>query len=820
MKVFRNYATLIYLCTLGLGAQASLQNQNALRDWSVDEIRQVLVVYNIPLPQEETHHSLLDTAHSHWDSIVEQSQLTADQIMANLDQFKSSIKSKANEKWSGIKNKAHKHVGAIQDTGSDYASQGYDAAAEKAAEGYNVASKNAAEGYRAASSYAAEGYETGKDYATQGYDIAAEKAAEGYGVAKEKAAESYDVVKEKAAEGVDVGKEKAAQGYEVVKEKAAEGIDVASEKAAHGYEAASSYAAEGYEAGKDYAAQGYDIAAEKAAEGYEIAKEKAAEGLDSAKDQAATGFGAVKGKVAQGYEAIKEQAAQGYHDAQVKSDKTAKNVADAAANAANAANEASKSASSAANAAANTAKGAANAAADTAKGAYSQSKTEASGILGRLRQGIQYVFSTDRNGNSASGDIAAWAFSTWSDSQLKDFLRKHNIAFAQEATTIDLRQIARDNYDQIKDSMASAKDSVSDWLYESWSDADLKSWLKTRGVDFPESANRQELIASVRQTSENLSDKLTRFKQSLYPSLEDDKENIFDKSGEIKDSAFDSWSVANLKSFAEAHGIRLPKGQASNNREELLAVVRNYKHSLKDDVSDFIAQSKQRASPIMDKIAQSPRQIFDSTAKLWSEPRLRDFLVSRGVAVPESASRDELINIANENFEAAQSKAWSFGSWSTDSLKKWLQDKGQDLSDDRQELVNKAHAYVDDARSTVNKAGSKVSDAGSKVADAGTYVKDKLNEFYQSGKDSMNSWSDKDLKEYLTSYGVASPIEWTREDLLKAAQQQQVYFHEGFTPVVVVDSTPSTGGYLGNFFNYFKKQSTPVQTSYIRKDEL
>lgn len=60
---------------------------------------------------------------------------------------------------------------------------------------------------------------------------------------------------------------------------------------------------------------------------------------------------------------------------------------------------------------------------------------------------------------------------------------------------------ARDNYQSAADKANEVAAYPGNWLYESWSDSDLKAWLDERGIPAPQNGNRDKLIASVRRNS-------------------------------------------------------------------------------------------------------------------------------------------------------------------------------------------------------------------------------------------------------------------------------------------------------------------------------
>lgn len=62
----------------------------------------------------------------------------------------------------------------------------------------------------------------------------------------------------------------------------------------------------------------------------------------------------------------------------------------------------------------------------------------------------------------------------WSESQLKAFLDRHGIPNPQPRTRDTLLSTARDNYNTVANKLGETTAYPGNWLYESWSDSDLK----------------------------------------------------------------------------------------------------------------------------------------------------------------------------------------------------------------------------------------------------------------------------------------------------------------------------------------------------------
>jgi hypothetical protein len=169
-------------------------------------------------------------------------------------------------------------------------------------------------------------------------------------------------------------------------------------------------------------------------------------------------------------------------------------------------------------------------------------------------------------------------------------------------------------------------------------------------------------------------------------------------------------------------------------------------------------------------------EAFDTAAGAWSESRLKAYLDARGVPVPQTSKKDELLKQVRLHKHKAASgySAWTFDTWTTDNLRKWLESqtgKGKKSATDyskssRDELVKQAQAAYVSSSSAGGQAYASVTSA---LASATDYAKDT----------SFDNWTDSELKSYLDSYGI--PVyQGTKTNELKAlVKRQATYFRYG-----------------------------------------
>ncbi|KAK5125760.1 hypothetical protein LTR85_012036 [Meristemomyces frigidus] len=172
--------------------------------------------------------------------------------------------------------------------------------------------------------------------------------------------------------------------------------------------------------------------------------------------------------------------------------------------------------------------------------------------------------------NDAYSNVQGWIFDSWTDSQLKSFLDYHNIPNPNPRTRDSLLSTVRSNYQAAANKAGETTAYPGNWIYQSWSDSDLKEWLDERGVPVPQPSSRDKLIASVRRNSKIASDKAS----STYASA---SKSAAGAQQSLSNALLDSWSDSQIKEWADKQGIKVPQG---SKRNELIALARKHSASL------------------------------------------------------------------------------------------------------------------------------------------------------------------------------------------------------------------------------------------------
>ncbi|KAI0815542.1 hypothetical protein GGR55DRAFT_351029 [Xylaria sp. FL0064] len=386
-------------------------------------------------------------------------------------------------------------------------------------------------------------------------------------------------------------------------------------------------------------------------------------------------------------------------------------------------------------------------------------------------------YETEDKAQQAWSDTKDWILDTWTESTLKSFADKHGIPVPQPRKRDTLLQQVRANYDKVAKKAGETAAYPGNWLYETWTESDLKEWLDTHGIPAPQPTTRDKLISEVRRNS-----RLAYLKSQAQLDSASAKANA--AYGQLTDKIIDAWSDSQLKEFCDKNGITVPQGTKTN---QLRALVRKHRAEFLGDTLSGSAASafgaatsnagNQYAKATNDA-SLAAREAFDKAVDTWSDSRLKAYLDARGVPVPQVSKTDELRALVRRNSHKAASgyNAWTWDDLSYQKLKEYLTNSGdsaakkvgESASATREDMVKAAQ----DAYASASSAG------GGSYASATNY----LAQATQSAKDSVfDTWSESELKAYLDSYGVQVPQGSTLNELKAEARKQSTYFKYGTT---------------------------------------
>jgi len=384
-------------------------------------------------------------------------------------------------------------------------------------------------------------------------------------------------------------------------------------------------------------------------------------------------------------------------------------------------------------------------------------------------------YETEESSYQAWANVKDWILDTWTESQLKAFCDKNGVPVPQPRQRDTLLQKARSSYETVANKAGQASYYPGNWLYESWSESDLKSWLDTQGFPVPQPTTRDKLIASVRRNSrlaylkaQDQSASATSSAQAAYATL--------------TDMIIDAWGESQLKEFCDKNGIPVPQGTKAN---ELRALVRKNRASILGDnvagqaSSAFGAatsNAQNQYARATDSASLAAQDVFNQAVSAWSDTRLKGYLDARGIPVPQGSKKNELEALVRKHSHLAATgwSAWTFDDLSYENLKNYLIQNGDSVA---KKAAEKKDSTRDELMSAAQSAYSSASTAGgSEFASATNYI---ASITAAAKQNTFDTWSESDLKAYLDSYGIPVPQGSKLDDLKALARKESTYFRYG-----------------------------------------
>ena len=233
------------------------------------------------------------------------------------------------------------------------------------------------------------------------------------------------------------------------------------------------------------------------------------------------------------------------------------------------------------------------------------------------------------------------------------------------------------------DDVASFMDDTKDYVYSHWSEEELRSWLRSHGIDLPSGSTKQTMLEKIREpfAKENFeapykrlsTDYLRRWLVQhgyLATNLEKTRDEYLELAKQyyfyFQDNVYDTWTQADLRSWLVDHKI-IPTDWSAT-RDEYLKLV------------------KDKYTTVLDSIWAG-----------WKESDMRQYLSRQGVLDSHKQySFDDLKRLMQEHAQAAASSAVKYVSWSDAKLRGFLKDHGvslESLPKDRHELLRLMRAY-------------------------------------------------------------------------------------------------------------------------------
>lgn len=375
-----------------------------------------------------------------------------------------------------------------------------------------------------------------------------------------------------------------------------------------------------------------------------------------------------------------------------------------------------------------------------------------------------------------------WIFASWSVANLRSFLKSNGLVFKKNDSKYDLIQLAKSHWNDIIEKYETSGNYAGDWLYESWSLGDIKTWLSDNRVDFDPKGSKQSLLLKIKEYNYLASQSILDSQQSLLDSFRLPELNIFKDDGTIDSSFVDTWTYSQLREWLYYHGIidTKPSSELKDlDLTKLRDLAKANEKYIQIDVKNWVDSAKSTASPYISKKPSSwdekIEEIINSTflvgLERWSKEQLQNFLNARDVKFSQFATKPQLIKLVhaakNTPVKAKQEikvpTNWLYESWSTEALRDWLQEKGLAAEGTRQQLLKTIGSHYDEAKASSDKfIANQIDNFSPKLSDLEAYLQNSLEATTKKLGEGSNSLGDETLlNAYKTSiefYNDASKV--------------------------------------------------------------
>ena len=295
---------------------------------------------------------------------------------------------------------------------------------------------------------------------------------------------------------------------------------------------------------------------------------------------------------------------------------------------------------------------------------------------------------------------------SWSDSQLKTFLDRNGIPNPQPSTRDSLLAKARENYQSIATKLGETTSYPGNWLYDSWSESDLKAWCDERGIPVPQHSSRDKLIARVRRNSRIASNQLKAYNSSLASSAAAATESL-------SAAILDAWSDSQIKEWCDKNGIKVPQG---SKRNELIALARRHwarVHAADSAYGAATSKARNQYAKATDDASLYGNWIYEEAMGYvdWVKSQLG--LTASSASVEASRSATSASGEASKSAKSVASSLSSVASRASVSASRAAEKEGK----------KDAKKIGDAAAKSVTKGKNRVEEAWQKATD---YVKEEL----------------------------------------------------------------------------------------------
>ncbi|KAJ7270720.1 hypothetical protein B0H12DRAFT_1008729 [Mycena haematopus] len=321
---------------------------------------------------------------------------------------------------------------------------------------------------------------------------------------------------------------------------------------------------------------------------------------------------------------------------------------------------------------------------------------------------------------SVTGASASWfgsdtpQYNDWSSTELKKWLKDHNIDVPATYSQDQLKDLVKSNWDYAtawtSDQYASAQKSFADLReasFDAWDESRLREFLLEQGVVSP-SGPREQLVLLAKSRYAAYTNAASTLSAQASTAVYGDSTHQMTKSvssvvaqatreaarqlDDTKDYIYSTWEDSRLRSYLVEKGTAA-KDVADKKRGELLALMRDVYARVATPVWEAWSDSYMREwliahdlypadapPPTTDvlkaKMSQYYYDVHSSVWSTWSDSDLKAWLVSHNIIKSDAqVQRDKLVKLIEDNYANAHDTIWS--AWSDSQMRDWLVEHGE-----------------------------------------------------------------------------------------------------------------------------------------------
>ncbi|TIB10155.1 hypothetical protein E3P89_02901 [Wallemia ichthyophaga] len=227
-------------------------------------------------------------------------------------------------------------------------------------------------------------------------------------------------------------------------------------------------------------------------------------------------------------------------------------------------------------------------------------------------------------------------------------------ATAHAASAYDSsKEYAKDHIHFVQDYVLNELNDSKDFIYSTWNDNDLRSFLERKGV--------------IRTNVQVKRDDLLKSMRHYYAAA--------------TDPVYAAWSDNYIRHWLQNNGVI--KSKTAQTRDELLNLMKVC----------WDVKSGSPANPIQDNYYDAKSYVYNS----WSDNQIRSWLIDNGYLMSrEQKTRQELLDLIDKYFTTSRNTVIS--SWHTSDLRQWAIEHNlikSDVQIKREDLEKLAHKKYD-----------------------------------------------------------------------------------------------------------------------------